>query len=262
MAQLKILTSFNIELDFDTAEFHKRLFAWAIDVIIVFVYFFTAIKLFSNLLSSESDSINGWAIFLILLLPMSLYPLVTEITMNGQTLGKKLMGIQVINETGGNATISQFLIRWMLRSSDIMIVIMIFAILLRNEYLIRALIFTVILAITDLACLVGTKKSQRLGDLAAGTILIKTKQKADLTETVFIETQDDYVPLYPEVMKLSDRDMNAIKNVLNALSKKSNWPLADRTAEKVQSILNIHSKQDSFSFLETLLKDYNHLSTK
>lgn len=265
MSRLKILTSFNIELDFETAEFHKRLFAWVIDVIIALIYFFLAVKIVDSIapgMSGNNGDSDLWAIFLILILPISLYPLITEITMNGQTIGKKLLGLKVINETGGNATISQFLIRWMLRTSDLFAVLLILVILARDYYIARALIFTIVLLITDIICIIATKKSQRLGDMAAGAILINTRSKMNLEETVFVETEDTYVPLYPEVMKLSDRDMNVIKTVLNSVSKKSNQALADRTASKVQSVLKIQPQQGSVSFLETLLKDYNHLSTR
>ncbi|WP_153800699.1 RDD family protein [Foetidibacter luteolus] len=264
MSRLKILTSFNIELDFETAEFHKRLFAWIIDYIIIIIYMFIAFRLSSSLLQNTAkvDDMDLWSIFLIILLPTSFYPLVTELTMNGQTIGKKLLGIRVINETGGNATASQFVIRWMLRSSGLLVIIVILAVLSLNQQLIGSLSFTSIIVIVDILCAVISKKGQRIGDLAAGTLLINTRSKADLQETVFVETEDTYVPVYPEVMKLSDRDMNVIKTVLSAISKRSDWALADRTASKVESVLKISSKHDSVTFLETLMKDYNHLSTR
>jgi len=270
MGHFKVLTSFNIELDFEIAEFHKRFFAWFIDAIIVVIYYIVAMNIFSGLEGSMKGDEYGqdlWAIFLIFLLPVSLYPLVLEITLNGQTIGKKLVGLKVVNETGGSATISQFILRWMLRSSDLFVVLIILAFLSRDPflitYVIRALLFTFCLMVTDVICIIATKKSQRLGDMAAGTLLINARSKSNLEQTVFIETEEDYKPSYPEVMRLSDRDMNVIKTVLDNISKRKDWALADRTASKVESALHIKARpdQDSVSFLQTLLKDYNHIST-
>ena len=84
MSRLKILTSFNIELDFEIPDFHKRLFAWLLDIVVALILLFTMLKFFKA---------DGWR-FLIIMLPISLYPVVTEVTMNGQTIGKKILGIK------------------------------------------------------------------------------------------------------------------------------------------------------------------------
>ena len=129
MSRLKVPTNFNIELEFEIPPFHRRWFAWMIDVTIIFTYFFIALKIINDLpatmTSGPYQQQNMWSVFMILILPMSLYPLVTELTLNGQTIGKKLLNLRVINENGGNATLSQFLIRWMLRVSDLFILLVI-----------------------------------------------------------------------------------------------------------------------------------------
>ncbi len=43
--------------------------------------------------------------------------------MNGQSVGKKLLGLRVVNENGGKPGISQYIIRWLIRTSDYMILI-------------------------------------------------------------------------------------------------------------------------------------------
>ena len=44
MEKIKIPTSFNIELEFETPEFHKRLFAWLIDFFIIITYYIILIN--------------------------------------------------------------------------------------------------------------------------------------------------------------------------------------------------------------------------
>ncbi|HWB24633.1 MAG TPA: RDD family protein [Chitinophagaceae bacterium] len=258
MSKLKILTSFNIELDFEIPDFHKRLFAWLIDLVIMIAYYII-------LVSFAKNNIPDWALDLLWVL-IPAYPLVCELTMNGQSIGKKIMGIRVINETGGNASAIQFIIRWMLRVSDILALILIivfaasFGTFLAGQGI--EVLFLFCLIITDILCVIISRKSQRLGDMAAGTLIIDLRTKAGLEETVFMETEESYVPVYPEVMRLSDRDLNIIKSVYSTVLKKNDYALAERTAEKIESALKIHNKQHPLNFLETLLKDYNYLSTR
>lgn len=271
MSRFKVLTPFNIELDFDIPDFHKRLFAWMLDVLIAIVYVivvFFVIGLVSEKSKSAVVAKNWHWVSLVIMVPISFYPLVMESTFNGQTLGKKIVGIGVINETGGNATLSQFLIRWLLRVSDLLMLnlVLYFLFILPSnaEQLLQSpqLAFFFLFILADTVCIIVTKKSQRLGDLAAGTILINLRTKAGLDDTVFMETEASYVPVFPEVMRLSDRDLNIIKSVFNTVLKKNDYALAERTASKIEAALNIHTKQHPVTFLETLLKDYNYLSTK
>ena len=263
MSQIKISTSLNIDLEFDVAPFHKRFLAWLVDAIIFVFYVIIINKILSSLRIKEYDgTANSQWLFLILFLPIAMYPLVLEYTMKGQTIGKKLLQIRVINETGGDATISQYLLRWLLRIADFMMIVMILLLTLLQLQYIFMMLFTFALAVTDVMCVILTAKSQRLGDMAAGTILISTKTKNILNETVFMDVEETYQVSYPEVMKLSDRDLNTINTIYNNLNKKPDYVLANNIAFKIQSVLNISTKQEATDFIETVLKDYNFLSTR
>ncbi len=260
MSRLKIATNVNIDLEFNTAPFHKRLFAWIIDFILFLVYAFLVFKVLSFFPTIEKSEDYTW-IILILFLPIFLYPVVTESLMQGQTLGKKILHLKVINETGGNATNSQFIIRWMLRISDYIMLVMIILLAVYGMLVIKEFLFVAALATTDIFCVALTTKGQRIGDMAAGTLLISTKNIGSLNDTVFMEIEANYIPIYPEVMKLSDKDINMIKSIYDNSIKKYNADIIERTAHKIETVLNIKSKQDAQVFLQTLLKDYNHLST-
>lgn len=260
MSLLKIATNINIDLEFTTAPFHKRLIAWIIDFVLFIIYGYCMFKLYDIIPSIYKNEDFNW-ILLISFLPIALYTLITESLMQGQTLGKKIMHIKVINETGGNATMSQFIIRWMLRISDFIMFIMIILLFVYGMQIINEFFFVAALATTDVFCVALTKKGQRIGDIAAGTLLISTKNAGSLNDTIFMDIEDSYVPTFPEVMQLSDRDINMIKNIYDSSIKKYNADLVERTAQKIQIALKIESKQDPLYFLEILLKDYNHLST-
>jgi protein-arginine kinase activator protein McsA len=74
--------------------------------------------------------------------------------------------------------------------------------------------------------------------------------------------ESTYQAKYPQVMQLSDRDINTLKSIIENVKKKNDYELAMRIADRIRSKLKMESDQDSLDFLETLLKDYNYYSTR
>jgi hypothetical protein len=116
--------------------------------------------------------------------------------------------------------------------------------------------------ITDIVLVVSSRKGQRVGDVLARTILIRTSRKASIEETVFREVSDAYTPVFPQIMQLSDRDINAIKNILETARKKGDYEMAATASDKIKNHLKIETSMQPFEFLDVLLKDYNYLSVK
>jgi hypothetical protein len=116
--------------------------------------------------------------------------------------------------------------------------------------------------ITDIVLVVSSKKGQRLGDILAKTIIINTRTKSNINETVFQEVADSYVPAFPQIMQLSDRDLNAMKSILESARKRGDYHSAEEAAAKIKAHLKIETTLSAFDFLEVLLKDYNYLSIK
>jgi len=79
---------------------------------------------------------------------------------------------------------------------------------------------------------------------------------------VFLEIADNYVPSFPQIMQLSDKDINSIKSILDTSKKKGDFQLATMASEKIKSHLKIDSSLSPYDFLEILMKDYNYLSVK
>jgi uncharacterized RDD family membrane protein YckC len=271
MAVIKVPTNFNIDLEFEIPEFYRRLVSLLIDIVIQYFYFRIAEYMFDRIAKNTRYSIdneyNLEAFGLLLFLPIMLYHVVMEITMNGQSVGKRIMGIRVVNEIGGRPGISQFLIRWILRISDAWIIILIYLLLtlpyhMRSAETTFLVIAGVAFLITDIVLVVSSKKGQRIGDLLAKTILIRINTKGNIEETVFREVADNYVPSFPQIMQLSDKDINAIKSILETARKKGDFHMAEAASIKIKTHLRIDSNMDPFDFLEVLLKDYNFLSTR
>jgi uncharacterized RDD family membrane protein YckC len=270
MAVIKVPTNFNIDVEFEIPEFYRRLISLVIDVVIEYFYLRIAIEIYKAIARNsgwDADTqYNLQAVGLLLFLPILLYHILLEITMNGQSIGKKIMGIRVVNENGGRPGISQFLIRWLLRVSDLWIAV-ILILLLSSAFTESAETTFIVIAalaflITDIVLVVSSKKSQRIGDILAKTILIRTNPKGNINETVFIDVADSYIPSFPQIMQLSDKDINAIKSILETARKKSDFNMAEAASSKIKAHLKIESSMSPFDFLDVLLKDYNYLSTK
>lgn len=256
MSIVTLDTGFNIEIEFPIVPFHKRLLAWIIDFVVQIAYIWLIEKLFTAIINASWGSEHRW-LAVLCSLPLLVYHLASEISMNGQSLGKKSMGVKVITAEGGQPSISQYLIRWLFKLVDFPYWIILFV----SQ---RALPgWTLIFIFSGLACVLFTRRSQRIGDIIAGTVLIDTKNKTSWQDTVFMEVEENYQPAFPQVMQLSDRDINSIRQVLVAVENKfQNRIFAENVAARVQKALQLSVDMDCVDFLEKLIKDYNYLSSK
>jgi hypothetical protein len=97
--------------------------------------------------------------------------------------------------------------------------------------------------------------------LAAGTVVVDTKYKMDIQETIYVEVDTTvYEPRYPQVLKLSDRDISGIRNLLSGKITKESENYMYRVAYRIEEVLQVKMNGDPDFFLQTLLKDYNYLT--
>jgi uncharacterized RDD family membrane protein YckC len=253
MLLVKLDTGFNIEVDFVITPFHKRLFAWMVDCIILVAYSMLGSRLMGSILGTAWSE-KEWVVILFGLPPL-FYHLFCEVLLNGQSVGKKTMSIRVIAADGGHPSLSQYLIRWVFRLADLPV------------WILPSIIYGVlpwwcaIFIFSGVACVLFSPHSQRIGDLVAGTIIISTRTSTSWEDTVFTELESNYQPRFPQVMQLSDKDINTLKSIIGRVKRKNDYDLSMRIGERIRSKLHIESDQDSLEFLETLLKDYNYYAT-
>ena len=260
MSLIKIDTVFNIDLQFEAAPFPKRLLAYMIDFVLMIAYLYSMKYFLYAVLGLSSRDYMGLDILLISL-PMLLYSLITEVLLNGQTLGKRAMNLRVISLDGGEPTLGQYLIRWICKFFEWPFLFG--YIYFMNGMLFVYIIITGILGIAVVVIIAISPKNQRLGDMAAGTVVIDGKLNTGLEDTIFMQiTQPDYKVTFPEVMRLSDNDINTIKTILNRGQKSNNLDVCRKVETKVKSVLSIESELPPINFLEKLLEDYNYLATR
>jgi uncharacterized RDD family membrane protein YckC len=260
MPQVAVTTPFNIFLEFEIAPFFRRLSAWVLDLIILLLFargmkYFLHDVIFSNTYFSAGIDV------VLVSMPMLFYHLVMEATFQGQSLGKKALGIRVISLEGGEPRLGQYLMRWIFRVWEWPLF---FGFLYMDSYYIYLQFFAVCIGGTVVVIVIAvTNKSQRLGDIAAGTTVVDLRYRYTLADTLFKDIQDtDYKVTFPQVMRLSDRDINAIRSVIAYTEKHHRFETAHRIAGKVKSVLEIQSDLEVLDFLEKLMSDYNYLATR
>lgn len=257
MPVIQIATPFNIDIEFEIAEFHKRLVAYLIDFVLLILYMFSILYLLYGGFKVGEGS-RG-LVLIILVIPTLFYTTVSEILMNGQTLGKKLLKIKVVSLDGGEPTLGQYLLRWFMRFYEWAFII--FTLFWSNGY--TGFLWLFIGGVTSIIIMAISPKNQRLGDLVAETVVVNTRSNLTVNDTIFMHVSEtDHKVLFPEVMRLSDRDINTIKNVINQTVKNNRFDMCNKVAIKVQSVLKVSTDMYAIDFLEKILEDYNYLSTR
>ena len=108
----------------------------------------------------------GGGFFLIFLFIIEwLYPVLFEVLARGQTPGKKILGISVVNDDLSPVTLGSSLVRNLLRTVD----------------------FLPLFYLVGLVSMLCNRRFQRLGDMAAGTLVISTPRSAQAAPVSDIE---------------------------------------------------------------------------
>lgn len=245
MNTISIPTTQHIELEYPVAGIGDRLLTGLIDVSVVAGYVIG----WAYLLEQYVDEGGLRQIFageletfyLFALLPGMFYSVACEVFFDGQTLGKWVTNTRSISLDGTAPSLSAYLLRWLLRMIDVW-----------------ASLAVLMPGMVGLVVMGVNRKGQRLGDLVAGTTVIKLKLVTTFVDTIYAETEEGYRLQFPEISHLSDRDMSILKEVLDAGLRNKNPQLLDRLADKVKEVAGITSEMPPQIFLETVLRDYNH----
>lgn len=268
MSVISVGTPFNIDLEFATAPLLRRIGAVLLDMLILVLYMLVVYRLFI-LHFDIGQKLNQLTMTLgISILPFFYFP-VTEILMNGQTPGKRLAGIKVMDKEGLEPTISQYLLRWLLGLGNYAVFSLPYLVQGTAMSVPSLLLYSIfILGVFYLPAFLScafTQKSQRIADIAAGTVVIDLRKKMSFTDTIYQEINGEHTEAkYPQVLQLSDKDINRIKDLLHQKStKKADREYLSLISERIRKAIHIDAvDEDDTAFLAQLLQDYNYLTQK
>jgi uncharacterized RDD family membrane protein YckC len=235
MQTITVHTTQNIDIDYEIAGIGERILALLIDYGI-----FIALSILGAILAINQMPEFGIGLyFIIVAVAFTFYDLVCEIFLNGQSLGKRILKIKVISLDGNRPTFSQYLLRWVLRFVD----------------------FPLTAYLGALVSAIVTDNGQRIGDIAAGTAMVKTHSRTQMNNLVFRPSEDSYVPVFKEVSQLTDDDINLIADVLHNYMRTRNSMIVYNMARRIMDHLQIALPpgMNDMQFLETIIRDYSHI---
>ena len=232
MAESGIITGQYVRIQPTVASIGDRIFGQIIDWIVLLSYLLLAIWI-----GVEANIKSDWYLIIAVGLVPLFYTLLCEIFNQGQSVGKMLMKTQVVKLDGSRPTLAAYLMRWLLFLIDGPM----------TSYL-------------GLVVMVITRNNQRLGDMAAGTIVIKKQKykKIQISLDEYDYLQKNYTPRYPQAADLSLEQIEIITRTLS-INKTDFQQRTKVLADKVREKLNIERKEtDDAAFLHRIVRDYQY----
>lgn len=232
MYEISLQTAQNTRLVQDKASVGERILATIIDFLVFGVYLMVV-----GIIAQFGGGGNTfWILFG---LPLYFYTLLMELIFHGQTLGKMVMKIKVVHLEGRQVPFTSYLLRWLLRLVDIF------------------MLFGAI----GVCSILFSKNGQRIGDLAANTTVVRTKNKSNFQNFSFNKEIKKDAPLtFPQASLLEDRDVEIIREVL-AYGKENGYvgrsaKMVIQVSDNIKQKLSITTDLKPVNFLERLLDDY------
>jgi len=235
MADSNILTGQYVRIEQTAASVGDRIVAQLIDWLVLFAYEFLVFWLIDTFVTSEKWLVIVLIVFV--LMPLLFYTLACEVLNHGQSIGKMVMKTRVVKVDGSTPTLGSFLLRW--------------------------LVFLVDGPMTSYMGLIPialTKNHQRLGDLAAGTMVIKLQnyKKIQVSLDEYDYMQKNYTPRYPQASDLSLEQIEIIRRTLATNWNDNNMHVMQLSA-KVQEKLGIRRAElTDEAFLSRVVRDYQY----
>lgn len=243
---LLIETPENLTLEADIAGFGSRCMAALFDYTIILFAEFVLLLIARDTLQlprENSPAVNFALVVLAQFIIFFAYHLVFEFFWNGQTPGKRRLHVRVVRQDGLPVTPTATVIRNFVRLFD----------------------FLPIFYGVGFIALFVTKRTQRLGDLAAGTIVIREHPQVTLT-TIQEDQKVHYVrimrtepvPQYIQIDLLSEEDRAAVSDYLRRRTTMAmREPVAGMLAKRVAVKMGLTPSENelaSLHYTETLLE--------
>jgi len=244
--RMTVLTPEAVEIELEPADLGSRFIAILIDTIIQIVLILPVIVLMGLMeffstgkgVQPFASWVTGLLFILLFILGFSGYHIFFEIIWNGKTPGKRITSIKVIRDGGFPVEVTSSFIRNLIRIVD----------------------FIPFYYFAGIISIVLCKNKKRLGDIVAGTMVIK--EYADIPPPVLaiheecsncinlscLEkiTEHEYTLIRELILRHEELDMTARKSIASKI--------AGELMEKLE-IDRSHIEGREYEFLEELVKD-------
>ncbi len=235
MQTIQVRTTQNVFIHYPVASVGDRILAHLLDQLIKSIY-----ALAAGILLYNADIENEWMWILVIGVPWLLSTLLFEILMNGQTPGKRVLNIKVIRMNGTPASLGDYILRWIFSLID----------------------FGILSGAIAVIIIAAGGKGQRLGDLVAGTAVVKlTEQKEITADEIFVPAEQEYVPTFNQAIQLNEKDIEIIQRALEVNRDQGNPQPMLAVVNKLKSQLGIQTDLPPVKFLYVLIKDFNFLTS-
>ncbi len=242
MRNNNITTGHNIIIAQYPASVADRMIARIVDLFFITIYLTTATTFFFSIEETYSSVMDVlWLFILLAVLPALAYFPIFELLDSGRTLGKRIMGIRVVQADGSQLQFSSAVLRWVFDVLDVTMAL-------------------------GLPTMIFSRNNQRIGDMAADTVVISDKENnyQSFDTSVYDFAYKDYTPVYPEAAGLTTNQLEIIKRVL--LFDRDpviHQDYLNRLANKVVAVLDVRPQpgMDAPAFLNVVLTDYMYYAS-
>ena len=242
MKQIEITTAQHVTIRYTLATVMDRILAFALDILIVSSASGLLIFLYSvtGIFRMDSDMYLFFSVYPLILF----YHLVMESFGGGRSFGKKVLRIKPVKKNGSELTFMDYLMRWIFRLPDVLMSLGSMAVIMISS----------------------SSAAQRLGDLLADTVVVKTEDYHTISLSRILKMnrhQKNYGPVYPEVRQLSENDILLIKEVSDRYIRYKNDAALEALREltaKIEETLDIRAPQNKQKFLKELITYYVFLT--
>ncbi len=209
--QPRMVTPEAVALEFSTANVGSRILAFLIDALIVAAVSFVGIRA----LTLSDATFPQWLVIsiMVILIPGWYlgYFIVSETLWRGRTVGKAALGLRVVTREGGPVRFRHAAVRAMLGVVDFAIASGFFAVL-----------FVLL-----------TRDNQRLGDIVAGTLVLRERSGLPAPAPVSFEVPSSLEP-YAATLDVSGLRIEEYQAVRTFLLRAPSLPPAPRTSLALQ----------------------------
>ena len=248
LEKLNIDTPEQVSLEFSLATVGSRFLALAIDTLIQIgsaLVLFIGVGIGAAAASFTLDQAGPWLMAILVLGLFAIYYVyfaIFEAVWNGQTPGKRIIGLRVIHATGRPVSAFEAILRNVIRVAD----------QLPGIYAV------------GIVCVFLTERSQRLGDLAAGTVVVHERVEGAVSREFTAPTTRAVALTSYGATKLTSEEIAVIELFFRRreeLDGHARVRAARRIAERIRERLGITAPIENEQLLEEVLTEYRARGT-